>query len=186
LIRGLDAEHTGIELEISQRINRSISLAGLASLGNWKWKNDVQAEVYDNNNVIQDTIQVYANGLYVGDAPQVQLGLSGSWNFLEHFTLNINWIYYDRLYADFDPVNRNDPSDREQPFRIPSYHLLDGHFILDFTMFGQQASANISVLNILNSKHIIRGLDGVDHSIGSFSGFWGFGRTLNVGLRVSF
>jgi len=186
LIRGLDAEHAGIELEAGQRLNDNISIAGLASIGNWKWKNDVEAEVYDDNNVLQDTIAVYADGLYVGDAPQLQLGLSGTYYFLERFTLTFNWVYYDRLYADFDPVNRNDPNDREQPFRVPSYHLLDGHFSIDFKIFDQPARFNLSILNILNSKHIIRGLDGQDHSIDTFSGFWGFGRTVNAGLKLSF
>lgn len=186
LIRGLDAEHMGIELEAKQRINKNISLAGLASLGNWKWKNDVTAEVYDNNNVLKDTIEVYADGLYVGDAPQLQFGLSGNYHFLEHFTLGLSWVYYDHLYADFNPVNRNDPGDREQSYRIPSYQVLDAHFIADFTMFGQEARVNLSCFNLLNSEHIIRGLDGAGHSINSFSGFWGFGRTINFGLAVNF
>ncbi len=186
LIRGLDAEHMGIELEFSQRINKNISIAGLASIGKWTWKNDVQAEIYDNNNVLQDTIKVYADGLYVGDAPQLQIGISGNYHFLEHFSLGLNWVYYDHIYADFNPVNRNDPSDREQSYLIPSYHLLDGHFKINFSMFGQDAMAHLSILNILGSNHIMRGLDGADHSINSFSGFWGFGRTMSVGIKVRF
>jgi len=186
LIKGLDASHMGIELELSHRLNKNIDLAGILSIGDWQWKNDVSAAVYDNNNVLQDTITVYANGLYVGDAPQTQIGLSGNYHFLQHFTIGLNWIYYDRMYADFNPVNRNDPNDREQSYRIPSYHLLDAHFIIDFTMFGQQATSNLSMLNLLNSTHIMRGLDGADHQLTSFRGFWGFGRTVNVGLKIRF
>ena len=186
LIRGLDAEHYGVELEIDQRICRNFTVSGLLSLGNWKWKNDVQAKVYDNNNVLKDTVSVYANGLYVGDAPQTQIGLSGNYHFLEHFSLGLNWVYYDRLYADFNPVKRNNPDDREQSFRIPSYHVLDAHFVVDFRMFGQEARANLSCFNLLNSKRIIRGMDGADHSLSSFTGFWGFGRTVSVGLKLCF
>ena len=148
--------------------------------------NVVQAKVYDNNNVLKDTVNVYANGLYVGDAPQTQIGLSGNYHFLEHFSLGLNWVYYDRLYADFNPVKRNNPDDREQSFRIPSYHVLDAHFVVDFRMFGQEARANLSCLNMLNSKRIIRGMDGTDHTIDSFRGFWGFGRTISVGLKLCF
>jgi hypothetical protein len=186
LITGLDAEHFGLELEMDQRINKNIVLSGIASLGNWKWKNDVNAEVYDNNNVLKDTISVYADGLYVGDAPQLQFGISGNYHFLEHFTLGLSWVYYDQLYADFNPVSRNDPNDKEQSYRIPSYQLLDAHFNIEFNMFGQEAMANISCFNILDSKHIIRGLDGADHSIDSFRGFWGFGRTVSFGMAVRF
>lgn len=186
LIRGLDAAHKGVEMEISQRLNKNISLAGIVSVGDWKWQNDVDAEVYNNNNVLLDTISVYANGLHVGDAPQTQFGLSGKYSFLDHFTLVLNWVYYDRLYADFDPVNRNSASDREQSFRIPSYHLLDAHFTIASKAFGVPATANLSILNLLDSEHIMRGLDGSDHSIDSFTGFWGFGRTVNVGLKLYF
>jgi len=186
LIHGLDAEHMGVELEINGRINKNISLGGLLSLGDWQWKNDVKAKVYDNNNVLKDTINVFADGLYVGDAPQTQIGLSGNYHFLGHFTLGLNWVYYDRLYADFNPVSRNDPDDREQSYRIPSYHLLDAHFVVNFKMFGQEAIANMSMLNLLNSKHIMRGMDGADHQLSSFTGFWGFGRTINVGLKLRF
>ncbi|HSG67090.1 MAG TPA: TonB-dependent receptor, partial [Bacteroidales bacterium] len=121
LIRGLDASHLGIEFEANQRLNKNLSLAAILSLGEWKWKNDVKAEVYDNNNVLKDTINVYADGLFVGDAPQTQVGLSGNYHFLGHFTLGLNWVYYDRLYADFNPVSRNNPDDRKQSYRIPSY-----------------------------------------------------------------
>ena len=186
LIRGLDAEHIGIELELKQRLNKNISLTGLLSIGDWKWKNDVKAGVYDNNNVLQDTITVYADGLIVGDAPQTQVGLSANYHFLKHFTLGLNWVYYDRLYADFNPVDRTSSDDREQSYRIPSYHLLDAHFIIDFKMFGQMGTFNISVLNLLNETHIMRGLDGTDHQLSSFTGFWGFGRTMNVGLKLRF
>ena len=109
-----------------------------------------------------------------------------NYHFLDHFTLGLNWLFYDRLYADFNPVNRHDPEDHEQSYRIPSYHLMDGHFKINFKMFGQEAIAHVSMLNILGSKHIIRGLDGADHSPDSFTGFWGFGRTMNVGLNIRF
>ena len=165
---------------------KNISLGGLLSLGDWQWKNDVKANVYDNNNVLKDTINIFADGLYVGDAPQTQIGLSGNYHFLKHFTLGLNWVYYDRLYADFNPISRNDLQDREQSYRIPSYQLLDAHFVVNFKMFGQDATANMSMLNLLNSKHIMRGLDGADHQLSSFTGFWGFGRTLNVGLKLRF
>ena len=186
LIRGLDAEHLGIELELNQRLNRNFTLAGIASLGSWVWKNDVNAEVYDNNNVIQDTIRVFADGLFVGDAPQTQLGVNLDYKFLDQFTLSLNWVYYDRLYADFNPVSRSNPDDREQSFRLPSYHLLDAHFAIHFRLFGEEASARLSILNLLNSKHIMRGLDGPTHTIDSFAGFWGFGRTMNAGLLINF
>ncbi len=186
LIRGLDAEHLGVELEANRHISKNLSLAGILSLGKWTWRNDVGAEVYDNNNVLIDTVRVYADGLYVGDAPQLQFGLSADYHFLDAFSLGLNWVFYDHLYADFDPVNRNGPNDREQSYRLPSYHLLDAYFSVDFNMFGQAAKLNLNALNLLNTEYIMRGMDGADHNLDSFTGFWGFGRTFSAGFQMNF
>ena len=73
MIRGLDALHKGIEIDVNQKVSKNINLGVIASFGDWKWKNNVSAEVYDNNNVLKDTVEIYADGLNVGDAPQTQL-----------------------------------------------------------------------------------------------------------------
>ena len=75
MIRGLDALHLGAEAELSQRITGWLNAGGSLSIGNWKWKNDVTAFVFNDDQVVIDTIQVYADGLYVGDAPQTQVSL---------------------------------------------------------------------------------------------------------------
>jgi hypothetical protein len=49
-----------------------------------------------------------------------------------------------------------------------------------------KALLNISCYNVLNAENIIRGEDGFSHDSGSFTGFWGFGRTYNFSLRLSF
>lgn len=186
MIKGLDAEHKGIELEITQGISKDLKVGGSVSLGNWQWKNNVNAEVYDNNNVLLDTVRIFADGLYVGDSPQTQYRLFGQVHFLEIFNLTANWIYYDRLYADFNPVIRNDITDKEQSFQIPPYYLLDVHLEASFIINELPVNARLSCFNVLNREHILRGMDGISHSIEDFRGFWGFGRTFNLGIAVSF
>ncbi|MBU2651590.1 MAG: TonB-dependent receptor [Bacteroidetes bacterium] len=186
MINGLDAEHFGVEIELSQGFGKYISLGGLLSLGNWQWKNNVSAEVYDNNNVLQDTVQIYADGLYVGDAPQVQTGITGKVQFLKMFALTANYIYYDKLYAGFNPVSRNNPADTEQPYRIPSYALLDLFLDVNFKIGSLPAGITVSCFNALNHKHIIRGLDGTSHNLDTFSGFWGFGRNFSFSFSLRF
>ncbi len=185
-VTGLDANHSGFELEVEQRISGNFELGGLLSVGNWEWKNDVSAVLFNDNNVAIDTVNVVANGLYVGGAPQFQAGLFGKINILKTFNLTANWIYYDKIYADFDPSGRNNPDDREQPFNIPAYSMIDVHLNFPFLFIGQQAMFNMSCYNLLNSAFIIRGEDGANHDLESFRGFWGFGRTFNVMLKLSF
>jgi len=185
-VTGLDALHTGLEAEIEHRFSKSLNLGGILSIGNWKWKNNVSATLFDDNNTPVDTVNVFADGLYVGGAPQFQVGIYGNLNILSAFNLTVNWVYYDNVYAAFDPSGRNNPEDKNQPFRIPGYSIVDLHLYYPFEFINLPAMLNLSCYNLLDSEHIIRGEDGADHDLESFRGFWGFGRTFNVMLKLSF
>jgi hypothetical protein len=102
------------------------------------------------------------------------------------FDLSGNWIFYDRMYADFSPTTRTDPNDRKQSYRMPSWHSLDLHLGIPFSIGSINLYGNISCFNVLNEKYIIRGEDGPGHDLESFRGFWGFGRNFNFSLRMSF
>jgi outer membrane receptor for ferrienterochelin and colicin len=186
MLQGLDALHQGAELEVSQRLAGWFSLTGMLSLGDWKWKNNVSALLYNQDNAVVDTINVYADGLYVGDAPQFQAGLSASLKALKMFDITGQWVYYDRLYADFSPASRTDPADMQQSYRLPSYHLLDLFAGYGFKIAGMETYVQASCYNVLDHKHIMRGEDGAGHDLESFRGFWGFGRTFNFSVKVSF
>jgi iron complex outermembrane recepter protein len=186
MIRGLDALHFGVEAELSQRITNWLKVGGSLSIGNWKWKNDVTALVFNNDQAVIDTITVYADGLYVGDAPQTQVSLFAGISILRTVDFSVAWMYYDRYYADFSPTTRTNPEDRNQSYRIPAYQTLDLHLECPFPVGKLRARADVGCLNALNSTYIIRGLDGATHTINDFTGFWGFGRTFYVALKLEF
>ncbi len=186
LVRGLNALHTGIEWEISALLYRNLSLSGTVSIGNWKWQNDVTASIYNDKQVLVDSLKIYTRGLFVGDAPQTQLGLSLDYTFFKQFNLVANWVYYDRLYANFDPTNRTNPDDRQQPYRIPAYGIFDLHTSYEFVIRQIPASVQLSCQNVFNNQAITRGDDGADHSLAGFTGFWAMGRTFNLSLKLSF
>lgn len=186
LVKGLNAIHKGIELELYHRLNHNLIIGAMASFGNWKWKNDVEADLFNDNNVKVGTTNVYADGLYVGDAPQTQLGINLNYNFFENFNIKVDWTYNDRLYADFDPSGRNDINDRSQSYQLPSYSLTDIHLSYAFDFLGKGASFNISCYNVFNKTHILRGQDGAAHDLGTFQGFWGFERTFNFSFKLNF
>ena len=186
MLQGLDALHIGAEAELSQRITNWLKAGGSLSIGNWKWKNDVTAFVFNDDQAVVDTIQVYANGLYVGDAPQTQLALFADISIMRTVDFSVSWMYYDRYYADFSPTKRTNPDDRSQSYRIPSYQTLDLHLECPFRAGPLKARADLGCLNALNSTYIIRGQDGASHTINDFTGFWGFGRTFYVSLKLEF
>ena len=186
LIRGLDALHKGIELEGAYRLNRDISMGSILSIGDWRWKNDVKAALYDDNQVLIDYTEVYVKGLRVGDAPQVQFGLYGDARFLENWNVKVNWLYFGQLYANFDPAGKNNPLDRSQPYRIPDYTLTDLHLQYEFAVAGIKTIAGLSCFNLFGKENITRGEDGPDHSLDTFRGFWTNGRTFNFSLSLKF
>lgn len=186
LVRGLNALHEGIEAEVSYKVLKNFTLVATASIGNWKWQNDVSASIYNDNQVLVDSMMVYTKGLYVGDAPQTQLGLSAEYHTVDGFRFSADWVFYERLYANFDPANRNNPNDRIQPYRIPSYSLLDLYAGYDMAVKQFPVSLQLSCQNIFNKETIIRGDDGSGHNIETFSGFWSLGRTFNVSAKISF
>lgn len=186
LIRGLDAMHKGLEFEGTAKLSRNLMLGSVLSLGDWRWKNDVQAELYNDNQVLIDYTEVYAKDLKVGDAPQFQAGIYGELILLPDLTLNFNWLYHGRLYAEFDPAGRNNPDDRKQPYRIPDYSITDLFVNYDFKIAGLKTIASVSCYNLLDKEAIMRGEDGSTHDIDSFRGFWSQGRTFNLSMKISF
>jgi iron complex outermembrane recepter protein len=186
LVKGLNALHRGIEMESSILLLKNLSVTGSFSLGDWKWQNDVTASIYNDNQVLVDSVRIYTKGLFVGDAPQTQLGLSIDFTLLEHFNLVANWVYYDRLYANFDPSNRTNKADRTQPYRIPAYSIFDFYLNYDFEIRNFPASLQLSCQNIFDKEAITRGDDGINHNASSFTGFWAQGRTFNVSMKINF
>jgi iron complex outermembrane recepter protein len=186
LVRGLNALHNGIELEAHTVINHRLNLGMSATVGNWKWQNDVNAELYDDNQSPAGTTEVYAKGLYVGDAPQTQVFAAAEYSFWDNFSLAAEWVYYDRLYANFDPASRNNPQDLSQPYRIPAYNLTDVFATYHFMIGNIQARAQLTCHNLFDKETITRGEDGLSHDLETFRGFWTFGRTFHMSLKLSF
>ncbi len=144
------------------------------------------AYVYNDDLIVTDTIKVYADGLFMGDAPQTQFSLFADILIMNTVTVSAFWVYYDDFYADFNPNNRTNPEDTQQPYRMPSYNSLDLYLNCPFSIQKVNFSADLGCQNVVNSGYIIRGQDGPTHTISDFTGFWGFGRTIFAGLKMRF
>lgn len=186
MVQGLDALHIGIEADAEFTPYHWLKLRAYGSVGSWKWKNDVSAIIYDNYSGIEmGRINVYSHGLAVGDAPQTQAGLSADIKVWRHLRLNAEWRWNSRLYADFDPVSRQNSSDRNNSLRLPDYNIANAGVTWSERFGKIEATFFGNVNNILNSKYIERGKDGYDHTMNSFRGFWGFGINASAGVRLA-
>ena len=210
MITGLDAFHFGVEVDAYYNFTRWGKLQVYASIGKWEWKNDVSATIYDNyTGQVAQTINVYSNGLPVGDAPQTQIGATlmlkplaslssysmadptGAISYAKsgELTMQIGWNYNARYWADFEPNTRTSADDRTEPYRIPNYHLVNiginyqRHFIVGNKAVGANIFFNLN--NLFDEWYIERGKDGADHTIKTFTGYWGQGRNCNFGVRFT-
>ena len=188
---------TTIEADAFYRPAEWVKLSAFVSVGDWRWKNDVEAVIYDNysDNMV-GTVGVYSDGLPVGGAPQTQVGASVTLDIPGGFSMSADWQFNDRMYAEFDPVSRTSALDRSPAYRIPSYHLLgtvlqwSGVFARPgSSVAGRQAEDGCRVTvfitgsNLLDTMYIERGKDGAGHDLASFRGYWGFGRNFSLGVR---
>ena len=200
LIRGLDALHKGIEITGNYNPYHFLSLTAYASFGDWKWKNNVSANIYDPySGLVTQVINVYSDGLPVGDAPQTQLAVSAETNLNKQLSITIDWNHNSRMYADFDPKERQNANDTQHSYKLPNYSLVNigvswnpiitGLVNLN-SLHKTSRRVNINIYarinNLLNEKYIERGKDGTDHTLSTFSGFWGIGRNASAGVKFEF
>ena len=197
MVNGLDAFHYGGELEAFVGWGRFFRMDFYASLGEWKWKNDVSATVYDPISMQPvDKVSVYADGLHVGDAPQTQVGAAvefhplafgkAFWTTLANLAVRFDWNFNDRLWADFDPITRTNPDDRSDSYRIPSYHLMNMNITWTQQIVKVKLKVFFNLNNIGNVSYVERSRDGALHDKSTFTGYWGNGRNMNFGVRLEF
>jgi len=185
MISGLDAQHTGGELALNQKIVYWFDISAFASIGDWRWKNDVFSTIKDDytGNII-DTIQIFCKNLYVGDAPQTQTGLAAQVKIFKDIRLRAEWRYNARLYADFDPSAFKNSNDKAQSYKVPAYHLVDFHVGYELKLNNSLINFYASLNNAFDTFYIERGIDGKNHDLDTFRGFWGFGRTFSFGMKI--
>lgn len=186
MINGLNALHKGLEFEIGTHFSDWLRLGAIVSVGDWKWKNDVEATLFDDNNMPIDTVKVFASGLKVGGQPQFQTTAYARFKILKTFNLETNLNYYDKHYADFDPSGRQDANDRSQAYQLTSALVFDLHFSFKQKIGNQALTFYANCNNLFDQMYILKGEDGDTHDLDSFIGYWSFGRTIDVGLRLNF
>jgi hypothetical protein len=205
-IPGMDALHTGIEIDFIYKIQHNLDFQGLISLGNWIWDkkiNDLQM-YYESNaigvpaNSPANKISFDATGIHVGDAAQTQLGASLRYEPIKGLYVEGGVTYFNRYYADFNPEQCTDSiGNPVESWRIPSYMLLDFHTGYRFKINPSDKYAftiKFNVLNLLDNVYISDALNNdsyIQRSFGTYdarsaSVFFGAGRQFTTSLKIVF
>lgn len=187
----MDALHKGIELDFAINVSDQLAFQGLVSLGDWRWNSADTARVYSEQNELVDLIPFDAKGVHVGNSAQTQYALEVRWEPIKRLYLKPRVTYFDRYYAEFNPMNLQTPKDS---WMIPGYALVDFHAGYSFNINKYLLSLRFNILNALNTTYIATAqnndsfngevLTGYDAR--SASVFMGLGRRYNMSLQVKF
>lgn len=183
--------HKGAEFDFIAKITPSFKLKGFASVGDWTYVGEVISRTLDENrNVIGASASVDVDGGKVGDAAQTTLGLGFDLKVVGNLSVDSDFRYYDKLYANVGAVKNN--------LELPSYGLLDFGASYRFNL-GDDASKSLDLranLNNVLDREYISELSSNNSAVGATStykgintsnrGYFGYGRTWNVSLKYNF
>ena len=189
-INGLDALHRGIEIDFIYKILPNLDFEGLVSLGDWKTitssKDSTLVNIIDNDNVIVTSFYFGADNVHVGDAAQVQLGTSLRYEIIKNLYVKLRFTYFDKNYANFDPLALTGKNINRESWKMPSYGLLDLNFGYDITYEKINFTLTGGIMNIANTIYISDAQNGANFNGATSTVFVGMGRRFSLGLKVGF
>ena len=185
-INGLDALHQGVEFDFLLRPMDKLAITGMASVGNWKWKNDAVGRTFAQDGTEIASSTVYAKGLKVSDAAQTTFALGAKYDLLEKTTISLDFNYAGDNYAYFDVNRRNDPTNTSNPWKLPSYSLFDLGLRHGFTIGDFDTTLTAKMNNLFDVEYISDANDGDGSTYDTAQVYYGAGRTFSLGLKVKF
>jgi len=156
LFENVAETHSGVELEFEAKPVRNLSIRGFASIGFWNYAGDVNARLYDEdrNPIGGGDMTLYLDDVKVGDAAQTSFGLLGSYKIVKGLSVDLDYRFYDRLFAAIDPESF-DEEDNDGSLELPSYGLLDGGVSYKLYLKNRNSlNFRFNANNILNKQFI--------------------------------
>lgn len=185
-IPGINEIHYGFELEGEYRINHKLNLRAMFSIGNWYYADNVNFDLYDDNQQLIGSYDAYIKDVHVGDAAQTTAALGINYEILPKLKIGVDMNYAGRNYAYFDPTNRTSADDQVDAWEMPSAFTMDVNMKYDFKIGSLDATAYSNVHNLLNNEYIADATDGANHDQSTALVYYGFGTTWSAGLKVKF
>jgi iron complex outermembrane recepter protein len=185
-VRGLDALHKGVELDLTYKPVKNLEIEGVVSLGDWTVNTVDSVYLYELDETPYDTIDFSARGVHVGDAAQVQLGGSVRYEPIKGLYVKARYTFYDKNYANFDLLNLEGANKNRESWKMPSYSLLEFHAGYEFRFWKVKMNISGSVLNALDTIYISDAMNGNDYDAASALVFLGTGRRFMTSLKITY
>ncbi|WP_339755726.1 TonB-dependent receptor [uncultured Winogradskyella sp.] len=185
-ILGVNALHQGIEIDFVYKATDKLDITGMASLGDWRWEDDVtDVQILNEEQEVVDTVNLFIGDTPVGDAAQTTLALGANYRFGVNTRFTVDYNYFDRLYADFNPSDRG-VEGAPDPWEVPAYGVFDTAISHGFPFGKFKAYLTARMNNVFNTKYIADALDGTGSNAETALVYYGFGRTFSVGATLKF
>ncbi|MDO6736622.1 TonB-dependent receptor domain-containing protein [Wenyingzhuangia sp. 2_MG-2023] len=184
-ITGVNAVHQGIEVDFEYRPFENLKVTGMVSLGDWFWDSNVEnVDIINEDQEVVETVSLFVKGTPVGRSAQTTGALGFNYSMAENTTLAVDYIYYDRYFADFDPSNRGSAG-LPQPWEIPSVGLFDAVLSHKFKIKDLDTKITARMNNVFNTEYV----SVADDNDGTAAGaevWYGAGRTFSISTKINF
>ena len=197
---GVHQLHKGLELEVISHPLDILDIKGFASLGDWKYDDNVYTVTRDENrNIISETIKDVKGGK-VGGGAQTTFGLGAVVKITKGLSFDTDWRTYGNLYSTVV---------EKENIELPSFDVVDAgvSYRISFTETSLQFRVNVN--NVFGEVYLsemtsaIKPTANVSSSnaaLGTYQSngrlykgiadgnnvFFGNGRTYNVSMRFNF
>jgi len=213
-INAMDARHMGIEIAGSYEVGKKVDIDVAMSFGDWIWTSQDSVNFFDQNrNLLIDNtdpnnpVPYYrsfdAEGVLVGDAPQTQITAAVRYAPIKDAYIKPRITFFDKYYADFDPLGLSEEKAGRQSWKIPAYSLLDIHAGYTFRFDYFNIGLNASIFNTLDASYFADAQNNEGTAIVTLGNGYspertvafdansagviiGYGRRFNFGVELSF
>ncbi|MEC4004255.1 TonB-dependent receptor [Flavobacterium sp. SUN052] len=211
---GITEVHSGVEVDMNAKVTDKFKVNGMFSLGSWDYKGNSVSNRYDvtNNPIAGGTATtLYLDKVKVGNSAQLTASIGGAYEIVKRVTLDANYLYTDKLYANISPANFATETNRGS-LKLPAFGLVDAGFSYKMLVGknkGESVNFRANVNNLLDkifiaesssNNHVktrsefttdalyqtyldTKTYNGVDTSN---TVFYGFGRTWNFSMSYNF
>jgi len=184
-LSGRDALQQEIEIDFRYKATNNLTLTGMASLGDWQWKSNVTAIGQNKaGEQVGDPIEVFADGIKVGDAAQTTFALGADYKLAQKSNIYVDYNFAGDNYSSYDVTNRGS-NDLPAVWKIPDFGIFDIGLRHSFNIGSFESTLIGKINNVFNTEYVSDAND-LDGTASAAQVYFGPGRTYSVGLKVNF
>ncbi len=205
-MEGVNATHQGIELDFVAHPLHWMDIRGMFSIGNWRWTNNPVGYFYNSGGQplasgysiasgikAEDHLSsgLLLDGVKVGGSAQTTAALGVDFNLTKDLRVSLDWNLYARNYADWSFSATSDlvpggTTEFSTPWRIPSASVFDLSASYSFHIGPFRSTLSGNITNLFDQEYINSAYNGNGDWQTANRVFYGFGREMNMKLKINF